>query len=308
MRSGVSNFPTAAVSRRITSLALLFISSTGNLSQAQQVGQFVEPIYRVAHEEEVAQAPQMASRITPAAAQAPLNLELQPGEHPLMPAMRVAQEGLMRIDSTIADYSAMLIKEERIDGELGPKEVAFIKVRHQPFAVYMFFLQPHKGRECLYNAGPNNSKGLLVARDCGFKKRLGKFELDPDGRLAMNGQKYPIYKLGVRNLVTELIDVANNDTQFGECEVQTKQSVINGRDATLIEVVHPVPRQNFRFYKAELFIDNELKLPIRYASYMWPQGPGQEPPLEEAYTYVNIKLNNGYTDADFDKENVEYFK
>ncbi|TWU25931.1 DUF1571 domain-containing protein [Bythopirellula polymerisocia] len=308
MRCGITEILPAAASRGLASLLVVCLSSSATLSNAQQVGQFVEPIFRVAHEEEVSQAPQMASRITPPAAQSPLNLELHPGEHPLMPAMRVAQEGLVRIDTTIADYSAMLIKEERIDGVLSPKEVAFIKVRHQPFSVYMFFLQPHKGRECLYNSGPNNTKGLLNARDCGFKKRLGVFELDPDGRLAMNGQKYPIYKLGVRNLVTELIDVANNDTQFGECEVQTKQSVINGRAATLIEVVHPVPRQNFRFYKAELFIDNELKLPIRYASYMWPQQPGQEPPLEEAYTYVNIKLNNGYTDADFDKENVEYFK
>lgn len=308
MRSGLSEFLPAAATRGLASLVVAILSSSTAFSQVQQDGQLVEPIFRVAHEEAVAQPPQMASRITPPAAQAPLNLELKPGEHPLMPAMRVAQEGLVRIDTTIADYSAMLIKEERISGELMPKEVAFIKVRHQPFAVYMFFLQPHKGRECLYNAGPNNTKGLLVARDCGFKKRLGKFELDPDGRLAMNGQKYPIYKLGVRNLVTELIDVATNDTQFGECEVQTKQSVINGRPATLIEVVHPIPRQNFRFYKAELFIDNELKLPIRYASYLWPEQPGGEPPLEEAYTYVNIKLNNGFTDADFDKENVELFK
>ncbi len=308
MRTRVSEFLPAAAFRGLSSLVAFTICCCSSLSNAQQAGQFVEPIFRVAHEEAVAQSPQMASRITPPTAQSPLNLELQPGEHPLMPALRVAQEGLVRIDSTISDYSAMLIKEERIDGELMPKEVAFIKVRHQPFAVYMFFLQPHKGRECLYNSGPNNTKGLLVARDCGFKKRLGKFELDPDGRLAMNGQKYPIYKLGVRNLVTELIEVAKNDTQFGECEVQTKQSVINGRPATLIEVVHPIPRQNFRFHKAELFIDNELKLPIRYASYMWPEQPGEAPPLEEAYTYVNIKLNNGYTDADFDKENIEYFK
>jgi hypothetical protein len=225
-----------------------------------------------------------------------------------MPAMRLAQDGLARIDSTITDYSAMLIKQERIDGTLNEQEVAFIKVRHNPFAVYMYFLKPHKGRECLYNAGPKGEKGLLVARDCGFRKRLGQFELDPEGRLAMAGQKYPITKLGIRNLVTELIDVANNDTKFGECTVEVKQSVINGRPATLIEAVHPSPRQNFRFHKAEIFIDNELKLPVRYASYMWPEKPGEAPPLEEAYTYVNLKLNNGYVDADFDKENPEYFK
>lgn len=289
--------------------ALLAVVSLASTAGAQQQNQLIEPIFRVAHEEEVAQNPQaVASRINPTTDSGVINLQQLPGEHPLMPALRLAQDGLARIDATISDYSAMLIKEERINGVLGPKEVAFIKVRHQPFAVYMYFLQPHKGRECLYNAGPNGTKGTLHARDCGFKRRLGVFELDPEGRLAMNGQKYPITKLGIRNLVTELIDVANNDTKFGECEVQTRQSVVNGRPCTLIEAVHPVPRQNFRFHKAEVFIDNQLKLPIRYAAYLWPEKPGDPPPLEEAYTYVNLKLNNGYTEADFSAENADYFK
>ncbi len=289
-----------------TSLSAVVICTT--FASALQPGSFVQPIHRVAHEEQVAGSEQVASRIAPQATTSPINLDLQPGEHPLMPAMRFAQDGLARVDTTIADYSAMLIKEERIDGELHEKEVAFIKVRHNPFAVYMYFLKPNKGRECLYNAGPNGTTGLLIARDSGFRKRLGRFELDPNGRIAMSGQKYPITKLGVRNLVTELITVATNDTQFGECDVQTKQSVINGRPTTLVEVVHPTPRQNFRFHKAEIFIDNEFKLPVRYASYMWPQQPGGAPPLEEAYTYLNLKVNNGYTDADFDKENTEYFQ
>jgi hypothetical protein len=283
----------------------------GGQSPAYQspTGQLTEPIYRVAHEESASQNPaKVASRMTPATNGSPFDLEPREGEHPLMPAMRIAKEALAHIDSSIADYSATLIKEERVDGVLGEQEAAFIKVRHQPFAVYMYFLKPNKGRECLYNAGPGGAKGLLVARDCGFKKRLGRFELDPEGRLAMKGQKYPISKLGIRNLVTELIDVATNDIQYGECEVQTRQSVINGRETTLIEVIHPVPRRNFRFHKAEVFIDNELRLPIRYAAYMWPQNPGEAPPLEEAYTYLNVKLNNGYTDADFDKDNSEYFK
>jgi hypothetical protein len=290
--------------------ATLLASPFCPITFAQQ-SQLVEPIHRVENQQPAApaQAPaQLASRIAPPAATGPFDLNPQPGEHPLMPSVRMARDAVARIDATISDYSAMLIKEERIDGTLNPKEVAFIKVRHQPFSVYCYFLQPHKGRECVYTDGPNASKGVLVARDCGFRQRLGKFELDPEGRLAMANQKYPIMKLGVRNLMDELSVVGGNDTQFGECEVQTKQSAINGRACTLIEVVHPVPRQNFRFHKAEIFIDNELKLPIRYAAYMWPQNPGEQPPLEEAYTYLNIKLNNGFTDADFDKNNPEYFK
>ncbi len=293
----------------------------------------VEPIYRVAYEDETTpttapaeqpvsqsaaqpaqDATQVAARITPAAApQAPFDLEQRPGEHPLMPALRMAEESVKFIDANVADYSAILYKQERIDGELQEQEVAFVKVRHQPFSVHMFFLAPHKGRECLFAEGPTGTDGKLHARDSGFRRRLGVFELDPVGRLAMAGQKYPITKLGIRNLTTELITVASNDINYGECEVRTMQSSIgpeNGdkRSVTVIEVIHPTPRRSFRFHKAQVFIDNELRVPIRYAAYLWPENPGEEPPLEEAYTYLNLNLNNGFTDADFSRTNPELFK
>lgn len=277
--------------------------------EAQQNSQLIQPIYRVAHEEPVQEeAQQVASRVSPPQSQPPFDLAQRPGEHPLMPALRVAREALAKIDANILDYSAMLYKQERIDGVLHDEEVAFIKVRHQPFGVYMFFLKPHKGRECLYSQPLDGTEGKLVAMDCGWKRKFGKLELDPQGNLAMKGQKYPITKLGVRMLTQELIDVASNDVKYGECEVRTMASKINGRSVTLIEVTHPVPRKDFRFHKAQVFIDNELEVPIRYAAYMWPTEPGGQPPLEEAYTYLNLKVNNGFRPIDFDKDNPEYFK
>ena len=302
------SFPTKLISCFLllvgASSAVIFIPR----AEAQQGDQFVEPIYRVAHEEPVEGAPQLAARVEPQASQPPVDLTQLPGEHPLMPALRFARQALGEIDANMQGYSAMLYKQERINGELGEEEVSYIKIRHQPFGVYMFFVKPNKGRECLYNHAPDGQVGKLVAMDCGWKRRFGKLEIDPNGNLAMKGQKYPITKLGLRNLTSELIDVATNDVQFQECEVRTAQTNINGRSVTLLEVVHPVPRQNFRFHKAEVFIDNELHVPVRYAAYLWPQNPGEAPPLEEAYTYINLKVNNGFTNADFDKENPEYFK
>jgi hypothetical protein len=281
---------------------------------AQAPAGTVEPIYRTASQPAAKPATEVAARIVPSVApQAPFNLEQLPGEHPLMPALRIAQDGVKFIDENVRDYSAILYKQERIAGELHDQEVAFVKVRHQPFSVHMFFLAPNKGRECLYVEGPAGTDGKLHARDCGFRRKLGVFKLDPDGKLAMDGQKYPITKIGIRNLTTELITVASNDINYGECDVRTAQTEIgpaNGakRPVTLIEVTHPTPRKNFRFHKAQVFIDNELRVPIRYASYLWPSAPGEQPPLEEAYTYLNLKLNNGFTDADFDPKNPELFK
>jgi hypothetical protein len=272
----------------------------------------------VAREQADQPAAEVAARVPPMVAQvapaSPFDLEPRAGEHPLMPALRVAQESLKHMDATIQDYQAILYKHERIDGELPDRpEVAYIKVRQQPFSVHLFFLAPNQGRECLYVEGPNGTGGKLHARDSGFKRKLGVFELPPDGRLAMAGQKYPITKIGIRNLITELITVASSDVNYGECEVTTAQTVLGPKDGekrpvTLITVIHPVPRDNFRFHKAELYIDNELRIPIRYASYLWPANPGEAPPLEEAYTYVNLKVNNGFTDMDFSRQNPDLFK
>lgn len=300
-------------SRAQTFAALLVASSVAcpvlaQQSSLQQPGHFVEPIVRIAHEEAAGQPTQVASRIAVAKAPAPFDLTQLQGEHPLMPALRVAKQSLQTIDSRIRDYNAVVMKQERIDGELMPKEVAYIKVRHQPFGVYMFFLGENKGRECIYNTMPDGSKGKLVARDCGFKKRLGKFTLDPEGALAMKGQKYPIMKLGLRELTKELVTVASNDVQFGECEVKNGQGTMEGRAITWLEVIHPTPRSNFRFYKAQVFIDNELQIPVRYNAYGWPEAPGAEAPLLESYTYLKLNINNGYTDADFDPENPAYYK
>ncbi len=55
-----------------------------------------------------------------------------------------------------------------------------------------------------------------------------------------------------------------------------------------------------------LFVDDELRLPIRYEAYEWPTKAGEQPPLAEEYTYLNLKFNNGFTDADFDTKNPNY--
>jgi hypothetical protein len=47
-------------------------------------------------------------------------------------------------------------------------------------------------------------------------------------------------------------------------------------------------------------------VPIRYAAWTWPEKAGEEPPLLEEYTYVDMKLNVGLTDKDFDPDNSAY--
>ena len=234
------------------------------------------------------------------------SLGQQPNEHPLMPAIRWAYAGLQVMDR-VQDYSATICKQERFNGKVGEAEYAFIKIRNKPFSVYMYFMEPAslRGQEVIYVEGQNDGK--LLGHATGFRKVFGTVPLEPTSPFAMRGQHYPITELGITNLLRRLIEVSEKDAKYGECEVNFYQGAkINNRICTCIQVVHPVPRRNFIYHMARIFVDDELNIPIRLEAYDWPDHRNTQPQLIEAYTYVNLKLNNGFTDADFDIRNPSY--
>jgi len=230
----------------------------------------------------------------------------QNDEHPLMPVLRWGKKSI-KIAEAIQDYSAILVKRERHDGKLQDTEYMFIKVRHKPLSVYLHFLKPDhfKGQEVIWIQGQNNGK--MWGHGTGVRKVFGTVPLDPTGPIAMRGNRYPITEIGILNLVRRLVEEGEKDTQYGECEVKYFQGAkLNGRSCTCIQVLHPVPRKNFQFHIARIFVDDEYDLPIRFEAHDWPSSPGGPPELIEEYTYLNLKLNNGFTDADFDIRNPNY--
>lgn len=251
---------------------------------------------------------QVAGRANPVLARPRFDFSLRyPNEHPLMPAIRWAHSGRRQMEEQVADYSAVIYKRERINGELGEYQRMFIKVRHNPFSVYLYFLAPDKvkGQEVIYVEGRNNGK--MIAHGVGFQKLFGALPLDPNGALAMSGNRYPITEIGLMNLVRRLIEIAEQDVKYGECEVKfIPGATIRDRTATCIQVMHPVRRRNFRFHVARIYVDDEMNIPVRYESWDWPKRPGEKAQLIEEYTYTDIRLNNGFTDEDFDAHNPNY--
>ena len=156
-------------------------------------------------------------------------------------------------------------------------------------------------------AGQNAPKSNAL--DCGFKRKLGPLTLNPEGMIAMRGQKHPITSVGIRNLTQKVLDIAKADMQFAECEVFTDPNQkIDGRNCTMVMVTHPERRQQFQGHIARLFFDNEHRVPIYYDAYLWPETEGAPPPLEESYMYRNLQLNNGFGARDFDAKNPEIFQ
>lgn len=301
--------------RRALTIAITMIAVHVSCINTWAQSNLTEPVYRVAADTSATSATTTAVATEPAAqpaaaqpAAAPLDFTKQGDEHPLLPVIRGLKASQETIDKSIRDYSCTFVKRERVDGELGEQQYILLKVMHQPFSVYMSFLKPFAGREVVYVAGQN--EGKLVALDVGVKRYLGKMQLDPEGALAMKGQKRPITSIGIRNLTEKLIKLAEAELKFAECEVTTNPDTkINTRKATMVQIVHPTARQNFKHHVARIFFDNELQIPIHYDAYLWPAQAGGQPPLEESYTYQNLKINNNYTPRDFDpNNNPEIFK
>jgi hypothetical protein len=267
-----------------------------------------EPVYRVATDAAATKTPASTAAVaTPApaaAANAPSALDFtrQGEEHELAPVIRVLKTTQEEIERSIRDYSCTLVKTERVDGELGETQYIFMKVMHEPFSVYMSFLKPFAGREVCYVNGQN--AGQIVVLEAGWKRLAGKMNLDPNGALAMKGQKHPITDVGILNLTSKLMKTWEAETQFAECNVTTNaETTINRRPTIMVRVTHPKPRQYFRWNEARLFFDKELRVPIHFDAYTWPAQEGGEPVLEESYTYTNLKVNNSFTARDFDANN-----
>jgi hypothetical protein len=235
----------------------------------------------------------------------------------LTPILNRARECLDRTNTEIQDYTCTLVKRERINGRLRGHEYLRLKLRHEvveegrvvaPFAIYLRYLAPAElaDREVLHVQGRNN--GQLIVRRGGPRFAHVTLAVDPNSDIAKLQSRYPIAQLGIKNLVKQLLEVGEEELGYEEpCEVQYyEQAKINQRPCDVVEFRHTVRRDEYRFYIARVYIDHQYQLPVRYESYDWPKEEGGPPRLLEEYTYLDLNLNVGLTDWDFDHKNDDY--
>ena len=235
-------------------------------------------------------------------------------EHPLVPLIDMAEYGQKLIEENVSDYTAMLTKRVRSKGKLQPEEKLSIKVRHAseaeggkatPFSVYTRFENLKKGQEVIWVDGLNDNK--LVAHGPVGLLNLMTLRLDPESKMAMNGNRYPIWTIGMLNLIKLMIEKANNDLDYEDCRVTLTRNVKMGdANCTRLVIIHDDQADHFEFHRAEIYIDDDRNLPIGFRSYDWPAEKGGRPRLQERYYYTEIELNVGLDDNDFDPANAEY--
>jgi hypothetical protein len=223
--------------------------------------------------------------------------------------LKLAVEAIEIIERDVRDYTCLLVKRERIKGKLTDYQYLNLKIRHAqrtekaqtvPFSVYVKFLSPARylDREVLFVEGRHHND--LIAKRGGRRNPNLTLRLDTTGPLAMEGNLYPITKIGFQNLAKQLVEVmeAELDVEGGQVEV-FENAKLNGRPCRRYKVTHVEKRDGLRFHVAEVLVDKELRFPVYYASYGWPTDPDGKPRLLEQYFYTKINLNAGLTDDDF---------
>jgi len=231
--------------------------------------------------------------------------------HPLAPALMLARQRGEHLREHVKDFTCLLIKRERINGQLRDYEYLATKVRREqragdrvtsPYAVYSLYLGPAKfrGRQVLYVAGENDGK--ILVRNGGKRFNYITVKLEPDSAAAMRESRYPITELGIEALTQRLIDQTLSDIRndpAGENSEVTffREASVNNRSCLHIRVTHPAQLDKFVYHQANIYIDDELQMPIRVETFDWPKD--DEKVLEEEYTLTRLKLNVGLTDADF---------
>lgn len=226
-----------------------------------------------------------------------------PKEHKLAPAIRIAEQS-QKVAEELEDYSANYYKKEIVNNRVIVHSMA-MKIRHEPFSVYLRFHKPHDGREVIYVEGAN--QGMLLAHETGLKGVVGTVSLLPTSAEAMAESKHPITEIGIANMAEHVIEQWKFETKYGECDVKYYPNAKLGeRNCKVIESSHPVPRRQFKFHKTRLYIDKETNLPIMVEQFGFPQKQGAKPPLLEVHTYSNVRTDLGLTDIDFSTNNPNY--
>lgn len=227
----------------------------------------------------------------------------QQAEHPLTPALVHARASLTKTEE-MTGYEAQFSKREVVGRSVINQQIR-IKVRHEPFSVYMYFENPHEGREVIFVEGRNSNN--LLAHETGLAGLIGTIELSPTGSQAMSENRYPITKAGIGNMVKAVIEQWEAETKFGETEVKYyKDAKVGEYTCRVIESLHPQPRKQFPFHRTRIWIDDASGLPVKVQQAGFPATAGAEPPILEEYTFSKVKADVRLTDRDFDTRNPSY--
>ena len=126
-------------------------------------------------------------------------------------------------------------KQERINGKLLPEQTYFLKVRQEPFAVYMKGIHPVAGRELIYAEGYHDNQ--VIGHPGGALRLLvPRLKVPPDHPMILAESRHPMDQAGLGNLIRKLLGFRQKDLEESD-EVTVLDRVVTPEAS--LAAVHP---------------------------------------------------------------------
>jgi hypothetical protein len=202
----------------------------------------------------------------------------------------------------VRDYECTMVSEERVRGELMPRNVMIMKCRTRPYGVYLRWQAPEamKGQEVCYIAWKNS--GRMRVHPVGLIGIVGFISIDLQDPRVLEKSRHPITEAGMGYLLESTARFWEMERRVNKTEVRIADYLFDGRPCIRIETIHP-DRQAMTYYayRCVMYLDKETHLPVRTEAYDWPRPGGPAGgDLLECYSYLKMRTNLGFSEKVFD--------
>jgi hypothetical protein len=201
----------------------------------------------------------------------------------------------------VRDYECRLIKRERVNGELLPESVMFMRVRNKPFSVYLRSESPEseKGLEACYVKGRNH--GMMRVHPNGLLAIFGFVSLDTHDSRAIETNRHCITEAGLGNLLESTAKYWEMERRRNKTQVRITDDELGSHACVRIETIHPDRKAGSYYgYRCVLWLDKETHLPVGAEAYDWPRQEGPKGgDLLESYRFLDVHCNIGLGDDAF---------
>ena len=190
--------------------------------------------------------------------------------------------------ASLPSYEVTFSKRERIGGEMMDQQVIDLKVRHEPFSLYMKWRVGDKGRQLLYVDGQND--GRAVVKLGGLKGRfLPAINIDPAGSRALAESRHPITNAGMLSMTEKIIDRRRMDLERGSglnCRLIDNQTFGDRTCYCFVAQWDPAKRIG-EYRKTVIMTDKTHSVPIAIRNYQWAEDTeGMSPEELDEFTLI----------------------
>ena len=217
---------------------------------------------------------------------------------------RLLETALTRCRQSVADYVGTLVKQERIAGQLGPRQQIRVKFRREPFSVLLHWVEnPKDARRVLYVQGERvdrQGREMALVQPEGPIARLifPALAIPIHGAGAHTMSRLTIDQFGFENGLALILKYARLARDAGAPSLRyAGVGTVGERSTHVVERRLPYEGGAATYPDRTLIVHLDRERLVPLAIHCYADDTKEE--LLASYVFSDVQLNVGLTDEDF---------